>query len=308
MAGDPTQVKRSTEIEEVSNLYFIHPISRALVSLFAKLGVHPNAVSLVGMIFGGLAALSYFHYERWELALTGFLLMIGWHVMDGADGQLARLTGKTSELGKAMDGLVDHLSFALVYVGLTLAAADTFGNWVWWLTVVAGVSHIVQATTYELQRQMYDYWVFGKESARPIAPEEIRAGIAKKSGLNRFLGGVLLANVSIQNSVAGADRQLFAQLESWKDAGETERVSEAYRSVNRSAVKNWSVLSSNYRTIGIFIACLAKNPVYFFLFEIGFLNLSLVLLRIMQSRRNEQLLVRLTNESNLSPSDAFVAA
>ena len=46
--------------------------------------------------------------------------------MDGADGQLARLTGKTSELGKAMDGLVDHLSFALVYIGLTLPAADVF--------------------------------------------------------------------------------------------------------------------------------------------------------------------------------------
>lgn len=308
MAGVPLQVKRTEEIEEFTNLYFIHPISRVLVTVFAKLGVHPNVVSGIGMVMGAFAALAYFNYERWEMALVGFALMIGWHIMDGADGQLARLTGKTSELGKAMDGLVDHVSFALVYIGLTVAAAEVFGNWIWWLTVAAGASHLIQATTYEFQRQMYDYWVFGKESARPVTPEEIRAGLADKSGFSRFLGKALLANVSVQNSVAGVNRELFARLEQLKEAGEAEKTSKAYRTANLRAVKTWSIMCSNYRTIAIFIACLAKNPLYFFVFEVGFLNVALVALRMMQAGRNERLLAQLNNCTDNAPQEALVAA
>ncbi len=308
MAGDPTQVKRTTEIEEVTNLYFIHPISRLLVTVFAKTGIHPNMVSLGGIVFGMAAALAYNQYARWEMAVVGFVMMLGWHIMDGADGQLARLTGKTSDMGKALDGLVDHLSFALVYIGLTLAAADAFGNWVWWFTVAAGVSHLVQATTYEYQRQLYDYWVFGKESARPVSPNDVRAAQVGKTGFSRFLGHMLFVNISVQTTVAVSDSPLNARLEVLKDSGDGARVSAAYREVNRSAVKTWSILSSNYRTIAIFVACLAKNPLYFFLFEIGFLNAALVFLRMMQVRRNRKLLSELSNFNDISARGARAAA
>jgi len=307
MTGDSTQVTRTREIEEATNLYFIHPISRVLVSVFAGFGIHPNLVSITGMVFGGLAAWAYFYYSQWEMVLAGFLLMIGWHVMDGADGQLARLTGKTSEIGKALDGLCDHLTFALVYISLGWAAASVFGPMAWWLMVLAGVSHVVQASTYEYQRQMYDYWVFGKESARPVMPAEFRQGMEGKTGLGLLLGGILLTYLSIQSRVAGANLRLVAQLECMKEAGEEAKVSEAYRGANLSAVKTWSILCSNYRTIAIFIACLAKNPLYFFLFEIGFLNAALIALRMIQARRNQQLLSRLTNCTDTAPQDVVAA-
>jgi phosphatidylglycerophosphate synthase len=308
MTGDSTQVKRTREIEEATNLYFIHPISRVLVSVLARFGIHPNLVSITGMVFGGLAAWAYYYHSRWEMALAGFLLMIGWHVMDGADGQLARLTGKTSEIGRALDGLCDHLTFALVYISLGWAAAPVFGPVAWWLMVLAGVSHVVQASTYEYQRQMYDYWVFGKESARPVMPAEFRQEMEGKKGFSRFFGGTLLTYLSIQHRVAGADTRLVAQLECMKEAGEEVKVTEVYRSANLSAVKTWSILCSNYRTIAVFIACLAKNPLYFFLFELGFLNVALVALRMMQARRNQQLLSRLANCTDAAPRDALAAA
>ena len=114
--------------------------------------------------------------------------------------------------------------------------------------------------------------------------------------------------VSIQHRVAGANIQLVAQLECMKDAGEETKASEAYRSANLSAVKAWSILCSNYRTIAIFVACLARNPLYFFIFEIGFLNAALIALRMMQARRNQQLLARLTHCKDLSPQDMLAAA
>ncbi|MDX1440112.1 MAG: CDP-alcohol phosphatidyltransferase family protein [Rubricoccaceae bacterium] len=307
MAPESTQVKRTQEIEEITNLYFIHPISRALVTVFHKMGLHPNAVSIGGIVFGILAAWAYSQFQQWEMALAGFLFMVGWHIMDGADGQLARLSGKTSEFGKVLDGLVDHLSFALVYVSLTVASAAIFGGWVWWLAVAAGVSHLVQASTYEFQRQSYDYWVFGKDASRPVMPDEFRESMNGQSGLKRFFAQLQLAYLNMQYRMAGVNLELMASLSSLKSEGQASEMAEAYRAANLKAVKTWSILCSNYRTLAIFVACLAKNPLYFFLFEAGLLNVALVGLRMMQARRNKSLLAWAASEP-AARADVLAAA
>ena len=291
MKAETEQVKRTQEIEEATNLYIIHPISRMLVTVFARLGVHPNAVSVVGMVFGGLAALAYYQYDQWQMAVLGFALMIGWHIMDGSDGQLARLTGQTSELGKVLDGLCDHLSFILVYVSLSLASAQVFGQWVWLLSFAAGFSHLAQATAYEFQRQAYDYWVFGKASARIMRPEDYARTLPANRGLARRTADVMqLGYLRVQFRMAGVNNVLLAELErALHEVDDESVIRQAYRRFNLSAVKSWSLLCSNYRTIAIFIACLAGNPVYFFLFEIVFLNAAFVWLRYRQRRQNRAL-------------------
>ncbi len=111
-------VRRMSEIEEPTNLYVIHPLSSALTAIFARLGITPNMVSMGGMLFGILAGFAYYQYRDVRWAIAGFALMIAWHVMDGADGQLARLTNAQSELGKILDGICDYVTFIDVYVAL----------------------------------------------------------------------------------------------------------------------------------------------------------------------------------------------
>ncbi len=285
------QVKRTSEIEEATNRYVIHPISSALVTHFARWGVRPNAVSVAGMVFGGLAAVAYYRYDLWPHALAGFLFMIGWHVMDGADGQLARLTGQTSEIGKVLDGLCDHVAFALVYVSLTMASAAVLGWWVWVVAVAAGLSHLVQASAYEFQRQSYDYWVHAKESARIEMPDAFRRGLRGKQGSSLTFGKMYLTYLRIQHRLAGIDPDLVAEMESaLRDGGErAAEVRAAYRATNLPAIHRWSLLCSNYRTIAIFVACLLGSPLYFFLFEIVGLNAAFAGLRAMQTKRNRAL-------------------
>lgn len=291
MKAEPEQVKRTQEIEEATNLYIIHPISRMLVTFFARWGVRPNTVSVLGIVFGGLAALAYYHYAQWPMAVLGFVLMIGWHIMDGSDGQLARLTGQTSELGKALDGLCDHLSFVLIYVSLGLATAQVYGSWVWILAFAAGFSHVAQATAYEFQRQAYDYWVFDKASARIVQPEEFEERLPEDRSLaRRMLDFMMLTYLRVQFRMAGVNTALLADLEqALQETDDQSVIRQAYRRFNLHAVKSWSLLCSNYRTIAIFIACLAGNPVYFFLFEIIVLNGTLIWLRYMQGRQNRAL-------------------
>ena len=83
--------------------------------------ITPNMVSFTGMGFGVAAAVSYFNYMDYRFALLGFLLMGICHVLDGADGALARLTNTQSEFGKVIDGICDYVVFISVYVALALA-------------------------------------------------------------------------------------------------------------------------------------------------------------------------------------------
>lgn len=305
MTPEQSQVKRTSEIEEVTNRLLIHPVSAALVRPLARWGVSPNAVSILGMVFGGLAALAYYQYEAWPYALAGFIFMLGWHVMDGADGQLARLTGQTSEVGKILDGLCDHGTFALVYLALTVAAAAELGSWVWGFAVLAGLSHLVQASAYEFQRQSYDFWVHAKASAKLDTPEAARASLDAKTGAARVFGLCYVIYLRLQHALAGVDADLWAALaESIDRAGdpaERRAVRETYRAAHLDVVRRWSLLSSNYRTLAIFVAALLGNPAYFFLFEIVVLNAVFVGLRTMQASRNRMLRTWLIGERRAQP-------
>src|SRR5580658_1126031 len=114
-------IRRTTEIEEITNLYLIHPLAGRLVPFFARLRITPNVVSVAGMLFGILAAFAYYRYADVRFAITGFVLMIAWHVMDGADGQLARFTHSYSHFGKVLDGIADIVTFLAVYTALALS-------------------------------------------------------------------------------------------------------------------------------------------------------------------------------------------
>lgn len=294
--AEPAAVKRTGAIEEVTNRYLIHPVAHALVVRLARRGVSPNAVSVVGFVLGACAAAAYLEYPAGPLyVLAGFALMLGWHVMDGADGQLARLTGQTSEIGKALDGLCDHGTFVLVYLALGIAAAGEQGTWVWFWAVAAGASHAVQANTYEAQRYAYDYWVQGKQTARIPTPAEFREEMRGATGIPYMLGKLHLLYLSVQHESGKAQAPLRDALEAARRApGGTDRVAGLYRDAELGVTRAWNLMCSNYRTIAIAAACLAGSAVYFFVFEVVVLNVAFGLLLVAQRRADRALLARLT--------------
>jgi CDP-diacylglycerol--serine O-phosphatidyltransferase len=284
-AADSDPVRRTFEIEDPTNLYFIHPISARLVPVFARLGVTPNAVSLLGMGCGLLAGLSYHFYGDTFCAFVGFALMLAWHVMDGADGQLARLTKTYSELGKVLDGICDYVTFAAVYIGLGLAMSAVHGGWVWVVIAVSGICHALQSGAYELQRQNYNFWGLGRQSAALPALQPAPAGWSTRqrivAGLNRFYARMQL------RAGGGAEsfHARFAALLAAQPA-RAPALRAAYCAVFAPIIRRWGVLCANYRTIGIFLAALMKLPLLYFLFEIFGFSLILVLLLQAQKTQN----------------------
>lgn len=277
-------VRRTAEIEEVTNRWLIHPAAAALLPWFVARRIPPNAVSLFGMACGLLAGFAYAHVPALAWVVPGFLLMLAWHVLDGADGQLARLTHAQSELGKVLDGVCDYVTFAAVYLGLAIALAPRYGVWVWPMIVLAGACHAVQAAAYEAQRQLYDVSGWGRSSRQlhVVAPSATDFPLG---GLHRLYGW--MQRLALGNSLE-VDARLKALLQA-----EPQRAAELrtrYRETFAPAIRRWGVMSANSRTLAIFLFALAGFPLGYFLAEIIlFSAISLWLIR-RQDRRSARFL------------------
>jgi phosphatidylglycerophosphate synthase len=252
----PAPVRRTTEIEEITNLHFIHPLAGRLVPFFARLHVTPNAVSLTGLFFGVLAGFAYYRYQNPLWAVAGFVLMIGWHVMDGADGQLARYTRTQSHFGKVLDGISDDSTFLAVYTAFALALSPRYGPRIYALVVVAAACHLVQAATYEAQRQEYDVWGWQRRS-----PRAERAALGLLDRL--FYVGLSFPAHPVMKRIRAI---MSAALE--RQPGREALIRERYRETFAPLLRQWSILSANYRTLGIFVCALLKAPQYYFWFTI----------------------------------------
>jgi hypothetical protein len=129
------------ELEEPLDIVLHRPLAFLLVKGIARWPVTPNQVTLAALV-PGLAAGWCF----WQGTSTGFLagaiLLFSAHLLDCADGMLARLRGTSSLTGYILDGLVDYIVQTTLFVcllhGLAVQLGDARLSWL--VGVPAGVS------------------------------------------------------------------------------------------------------------------------------------------------------------------------
>jgi hypothetical protein len=72
-----------------------------------------------------------------------------------------------------------------------------------------------------------------------------------------------------------------------RQPGRAALIRQRYRETLAPQLRGWSILSANYRTLGIFIAALLKAPEYYFAFEIVGFSAALAVLIGRQSASYE---------------------
>jgi phosphatidylglycerophosphate synthase len=90
------------------SLYVNRPAGRVVAAALRNSAVTPNQVTLCGAVitYGALLWLAFGAGSGPGSALVGVLLAVGF-VLDSADGQLARLQGRSSRLGEWLDHVLD---------------------------------------------------------------------------------------------------------------------------------------------------------------------------------------------------------
>lgn len=89
-------------------------VIRPVGNILARIGVHPNVLSITGLILSIVAGFVYstgsFFWAAWVVVLAG--------TCDALDGQLARQSDKNSKFGAFFDSTLDRYSDGLILMGL----------------------------------------------------------------------------------------------------------------------------------------------------------------------------------------------
>jgi archaetidylinositol phosphate synthase len=84
---------------------------------FAATGLSPNFWTFVGLGFALVAAVIYGTGMEFGLIVGGVLLLVS-GFFDMVDGQVARVTGKSSKKGEYLDSMFDKISEVAIFLGI----------------------------------------------------------------------------------------------------------------------------------------------------------------------------------------------
>lgn len=286
---------RPLEIEEPLNRYLVHPTARALVTVLIPTRITPNAVSALSVVMMSLACACYGLLPWPQGAFAGLVFHFLWHVFDGADGDLARRTGRSSPIGEIVDGVCDHLSHLILYLtlGFILAQTPVGPVWAWTLTVISAASRAFQAACYETARRTYRRWAYGVNWIRQdIGKAEAESRVTGGGGLGVRLAAIYLG---MSKLVRADDSRVEAALGRILPAGgaKAAQARALCQEELRPLVKRASWLSTNWETVGVFLTILAGSPLWFLAFQAIAINGAMAACVIGQRRRYARLAARL---------------
>lgn len=285
---------KSMDTEEHIDLYFYRPIGYAWALLARKLGVTPNVITIAS-IFLGVGAGVCFYFDNLWINIAGALLLIWADSFDSADGQLARMTGQYSRVGRILDGISGDLWFAAIYVAICLreTVTSTFfidHHWtIWVMAVVTGLCHAVQAAMADYYRQFHLFFLRGKEGSELDSTSELKEKYASLSWGKNFWSKLVMTfylNYTVgQEKRTPRMQELRASLRARFSGEIPQKFRDEFRALSLPLMKYTNILSFNTRTIALFVAILVlRMPWLYFAFELTVLNIILVYMMVRHER------------------------
>lgn len=314
---------KSEDTEEWLDVYFTRPVGLAFALVWRRLGVHPNVVTVIGIVLGLCAAYMFLH-DSVAYNAAGIVLMMFSNFCDSTDGQLARLTGQKTLVGRVLDGLSGDIVFFFIYVALCLrlmpcGIPGTDVQWGWSIFVVgvaAGVfSHSPQASLSDYYRQIHLFFLKGA-SGSELDNYNSQRKIFEQTPKSRWLARAFYYNYAgycrSQERRTPCFQKMMARLSALTEASrnngsagmaaggsvspaaQTAAVSPQFRedflAGSRPLMPYTNLLTFNSRAVCIYVTCLLGCPWVYFLLEITVYNIMYFHMR----RRHEALCAELT--------------
>lgn len=296
---------KSKDTEEWLDVYFTRPIGLVFAIFWNKLGVHPNAITILS-IFLGVGAGVMFGYTDLMHNILGVLLLMFANFCDSTDGQMARLTGKKTLIGRMLDGFSGDLWFASIYIAIIIRLFNQNipGTEVPWhllifvLAFVAGVMcHSPQSSLADYYRQIHLLFIKGKEGSELDNYEQQRK-IYENLPKNKWLDRLFYFNyANYCKSQEKRTPKFQKMMEGVKERyGGVENMPQELKRQfikgSRPLMKYTNILTFNVRAITIYITCLLNCPWVYFLVEIIILNI----LYIYMHKKHEALCAEITKQ------------
>ena len=307
---------KSSDTEDWLDLHFVRPFCYYWALLFARLDIHPNTVTILSMFIGAGSAIFFgcasFYYNGMEglmFNIIAILMLCLADIFDCTDGQLARMTGKKSKLGRILDGLAGFTWFIPIYHAMIyrfylhhdlefqwLGIEDTPEN----ALIVTGIAYIIGVIAGFMgtggQQRLADYYIQvhlfflkgekGSELDNSKRQQEIYDQMDETTpAYERYFQKTYIDYTKKQEASTPQFQRLLAKLRSKfgsLDAIPLE-VREEFRQYSLPVIKWNGLLTFNFRSFWLFLFCLLDVPVMYFVWEI----VGMGLLYLYVKRRHE---------------------
>ena len=292
---------KSSETEDWLDLHFVRPFCYYWALLFARLDIHPNTVTILSMfigagsaIFFGCASFYYNGIEGLMFNLIAILLLCLADIFDCTDGQLARMTGKKSRLGRILDGVAGFAWFIPIYHAMVyrfylhhelefqwLGIEDTPEN----ALIATGIAYALGLISGIMglagQQRLADYYIQvhlfflkgekGSELDNSQRQQEIFDQMdASTPAVERYFQKSYIDYTKKQEAVTPQFQHLMKRLR--EKYGSTDNIPQEVRDEFRRhslPVIKWNgLLTFNFRSAWLFLFCLFDVPVMNFVWEI----------------------------------------
>ena len=300
---------KSNDTEEWLDVHFTRPIGLVFALFWNKLGVHPNVITILSIFLGIGAGICFYYTDLWH-NVAGVLLLMFANFCDSTDGQMARLTGKKTLIGRMLDGFSGDVWFFCIYVALCMRMQNqpipgmeqSWGIWIWVLGAIAGfLCHSPQSSLSDYYRNIHLFFLKGKSGSELDNSEQQRKVFEQMKADKDWLGCLFFynyANYCRSQEKRTPKFQRFFQLYNEAQTAEAsqqemrEQVRLSFLEGSRPLMKYTNVLTFNTRAICIYITALLNCPWVYFLFEIIVLSI----LYVHMHRKHETLCEKLSNQ------------
>lgn len=295
---------KSNDTEEWLDTVWTRPIGYQWAKLFERLNVHPNTVTVWSMIIGCSAGYFFGHGSYRTEGTYGLVmniiavLLLAWaNFYDSADGQLARMTGKKTQLGRILDGAAGDAWFTFIYSALavrfaiyhewefdllgidhtdeTLTTKIIIGLAYWGVCWIAGVGcHGRQCGLSDYYRNIHLFFIKGKagsELDNSVQQKQIYQDTPWKGNVLYKL--FLITYINYTKSQEGQSPEFQKLLKALKEKyGSIENIpqdfKDRFRAKSLPLMKWANILTFNTRAIALYIACLVDFTWLYLLFEL----------------------------------------
>ena len=279
---------KSAETEGPFELYVTRTPGYVWAVFFRRAGVHPVAVTLLSIVLGGTAGCCFGSPElHWNLIGMGLLVWADW--LDCADGQLARMTGQKSLLGRVLDGFAGDVWFFSIYFFLCLRLWPVWGVWSWLLAAWAGLRcHARQCALADYYRNIHLHFLCGGQSAELDRSDRLYAqmhslGWNRREWFRKLWLYFYACYTRRQEHMTPAYQRLF-RLSVFRDGSLPPAAVERFLSTSRGLMKYCNILTFDTRAGVLFASLAAGVPWFFFVFECTVLEV----LKVYVRARHEQ--------------------
>lgn len=270
---------KSWDTENWLDKYFYRPIAFKLALVLKPTSITPNQVTIFSIFVGISACLLFYPSDNLLINMVGFALLIFANTLDCVDGQLARLTGKGSQIGRILDGMTGDIWFFTFYTVMSLRFIESHDSWGYWffgVTVLSALSHLYQAGMVDYYKTLHLHFLKGGQHSEfedTIAIDAKYKSMSwKKDGISKLFLKLYFYYTKNQELFTPQLKGYIVKMNATYPSGYPQEQVTAFRERSLKLMPALDALTFNARSVVMLITLLLNMPWVYFAIEILVMN------------------------------------